>query len=992
MADEEKKVSKPKKKKPVEAEMTEAPLKARARKTAVPAVTLDEEPGQPADPDEAASSEASNASSSNAPSMEDELSGLGVPEALSRLLKHLTEEKGSASSPPEESEAKSSKSRKKRKPSVAEAEVPAAPEPDDSPVVPSILPILPLKDTVVFPMTVFPLAVGQERSIRLIEDLMAGSGPKLVGLVAQKNLEVEQAGPGDAYTIGTVAAVHKLLKVPDGTIRLAVQGLDKMQIIEYTETEPYLQARIEILYDAEEKTLQVEALMRNSLALFQRLVSLVPQIPDELLITAINVEQPRQLAYLIATSVRMELEQRQELLELPDVQTKLERLNVFLTKELEVLELGRKIQGQVQEELSKTQREYFLREQIRAIQKELGEDDPQSAEINAFREAIQKSKMPVEARREAERELDRLSKLPPAAAEYGVIKTYLDWLTTMPWDKSTEAPLDIGVAKRVLDEDHYDLEKIKERILEYLAVRKLRNERMPAPTRTAEPEASADGTTEEAEPKLNDGPLTYEDVHNYTGPREPILCFVGPPGVGKTSLGQSIARALGRKFTRMSLGGMRDEAEIRGHRRTYIGALPGRIIQAIRRAESNDPVFMLDEVDKIGTDYRGDPSSALLEVLDPEQNRDFRDHYMDVPFDLSKVMFIATANLLDPIPAPLRDRMEILQLAGYTEEEKVHIAFQHLIPKQLRAHALTEADVTVEEAAVRRIVREYTREAGVRNLEREIATVLRKVARGVAEGKNEKVVVTNEKVAELLGKPRYLADVAERTQQPGVATGLAVTEVGGDILFIEATRMPGNKQLIVTGQLGEVMKESAQAALSYVRSKAGEMGISPDFFDKNDLHIHIPAGAIPKDGPSAGITLTTAIASLLTGRPIHGDIAMTGEITLRGKVLPIGGVKEKVLAARRAGIKRVILPHQNERDLDDLPPELRNELEFFLVDSIEQVLEIALEKPGEPHVGAAIDTDIATATVSPSTNGTGNGFHDEQPITPPKPKGRKRAV
>ncbi len=854
------------------------------------------------------------------------------------------------------------------------------------PAIPEILPILPLKDTVVYPMTVFPLAVGQERSIKLIEDVVAGGQPRLVGLVAQRSAELEQAGPGDSFMIGTVAEVHKLLKVPDGTVRLAVQGLQKIEVIEYVQTEPYLKARIRVVEDISEGGVEVEALMRNSIALFQRLVSLVPQLPDDLLMAAINVDEPRQLAYLIATSVRMELEQRQQILETTSVMQKLEQLNTFLTKELEVLELGRKIQNQVQDELSKTQREYFLREQMKAIQKELGEDDPQTAEVNQFRDIIQKSKMPLEARREAERELDRLSKLPPAAAEYGVIKTYLDWLTSLPWDKSTEAPLDIGLARKVLDEDHYDLEKIKERLLEYLSVRKLRTDRAKIAEKTEKNGTNGEGDLGENLDELPevapaDGPLTYEDVHNYSGPREPILCFVGPPGVGKTSLGQSIARALGRKFTRMSLGGVRDEAEIRGHRRTYIGALPGRIIQAIRRAESNDPVFMLDEVDKIGMDYRGDPSSALLEVLDPEQNRDFRDHYLDVPFDLSKVMFIATANLLDPIPAPLRDRMEILQLAGYTEEEKVHIAFQHLIPKQLRAHALTDEDIEVQEAGVRRIIQDYTREAGVRGLEREVATVLRKVARMVAEGHTEKVVVNYDKVAELLGKPRYYSDVAERTQQPGVATGLAVTEVGGDILFIEATRMPGGKQLIVTGQLGEVMKESAQAALSYVRSKAKELKIDESFFDKSDIHIHIPAGAIPKDGPSAGIALTTALASLLTGRPIYGDIAMTGEITLRGKVLPIGGVKEKVLAAHRAGIKTVILPSRNERDLDDLPDELREQINFVLVDNIDQVLDTALEKDGEPHVSAtppnghiehAAEPDLAAAGKKPrSRNGNG---------------------
>lgn len=817
--------------------------------------------------------------------------------------------------------------------------------------IPEIIPILPLKDTVVYPLTVFPLAVGQERSIKLIEDLMQQPQPRLVGLVAQKNTEVEQAGVGDSFEIGSASAVHKLLRVPDGTIRLAVQGLEKIRIIEYVQTEPYLKARVEVISDDEEKDVATEALMRNSLTLFQRLVALVPQIPDELLVTAINVESPRQLAYLLATSVRMELEQRQELLELESVRTKLERLNSFLTKELEVLELGRKIQSQVQDELSKTQREYFLREQIKAIQKELGEDDPQSAEINQFRELIKNSKMPAEARREAERELDRLSKLPPAAAEYGVIKTYLDWLTTLPWDKSTEGPLDIALAKQVLDEDHYDLEKIKERLLEYMAVRKLRKER----TKAAEAEKPESTET------LNDGLPTSEDIHNG-GPREPILCLVGPPGVGKTSLGQSIARALGRKFTRMSLGGVRDEAEIRGHRRTYIGAMPGRIIQAIRRAESNDPVFMLDEVDKMGMDYRGDPSSALLEVLDPEQNRDFRDHYLDVPFDLSKVMFIATANLLDPIPAPLRDRMEILNLAGYTEEEKVHIAVRHLLPKQLKAHMLTEDDVEVEDSAIRKVIEDYTREAGVRGLEREVANVLRKVARGVAEGNTEKVVVNEAKVREYLGKQRFISEIAERTQQPGVATGLAVTQVGGDILFIEATRMPGSKQLTVTGQLGEVMKESAQAALSLVRSRAKELGISVDFFDKSDIHLHIPAGAIPKDGPSAGVALTIALASLLTGRPVHGDVAMTGEITLRGKVLPIGGVKEKVLAAHRAGIKKVLLPAQNERDLDDLTADLLKEIEVILVDNIDKALEVALVSQDE--------------AVKPGTN----GYHELESV------------
>jgi len=848
------------------------------------------------------------------------------------------------------------------------------------PRIPEIIPILPLKDTVVYPLTVFPLAVGQERSIRLIDEVAGSGGDRLVGLVAQNNLEVEQPGPNDSYRIGTLAMVHKLLKVPDGTIRLAVQGLEKIEIIEYIQTEPYLKARIRVLRDDPAEGVEIEALMRNSVSLFQRLVALVPQIPDELLMTAINVDDPRHLAYLIGTSVRMELEQRQEILETASVKEKLEKLNTFLTKELEVLELGRKLQSQVQDELNKTQREYFLREQLKAIQKELGEDDPQVAEINQLRELIKKSKMPTEARREADRELERLSRLPSAAAEYGVIKTYLDWLTTMPWGKSTEGPLNIIEARKVLDEDHYDLEKVKERILEYLAVRKLRQDRKQVEQAQNKAEAPDAGQPDTIEPLH--GPPTYDEVHHYTGPREPILCFVGPPGVGKTSLGQSIARALGRKFTRMSLGGMRDEAEIRGHRRTYIGAMPGRIIQALRRADADDPVFMLDEVDKIGSDYRGDPSSALLEVLDPEQNRDFRDHYLDVPFDLSKVMFVATANLLDPIPAPLRDRMEILFLSGYTEEEKLKIAINYLIPKQLKANALTVADAEFEDEATRRIIREYTREAGVRSLEREIATVLRKIARTVAEGLTEKTIINNDKVAELLGKQRYFFDVAERTQAPGVATGLAVTEVGGDILFIEATRMSGGKSLLVTGQLGDVMKESAQAALSYVRSRAKHLGIEPNFFEKNDIHIHIPAGSIPKDGPSAGITMTTAIASLLTGRPVHGDVAMTGEITLRGKVLPIGGVKEKVLAAHRAGLKTIILPKLNARDLDDLSQELRDELNFVLVDNIDEVLEAALGKPGESRLH---HNDLPEDEHT-SQNGQQNGE------ALPKSKGRKKSV
>mgnify|MGYP000547704823 CR=1 FL=1 len=776
------------------------------------------------------------------------------------------------------------------------------------PPIPEELPILPLKDTVVYPLTVIPLAVGQERSIRLVDDVVVGD--RLVGLVAQKSAEIEEAGPEDTFAIGTVAILHKLLKVPDGTLRLAVQGIERFRLVEYTTSKPYLKAKIELMPDLDERTVEVEALMRNALNLFQRLVSLVPYLPDELLMTAINLEEPRQLAYLIATSLRMNLETRQEILEIDSVKDKLEKITSILNKELEVLELGKKIQTQVQDEVSKTQREYFLREQMKAIQKELGEEDEQTMEINQLRDKVNEAKMPPEADKEARRELDRLAKLPTAAAEYSVIKTYLDWLIALPWNKSTQLEIDINKAREILEEDHYDLDKVKERILEYLSVRKLRGER--------------EGKE--------------ESLHS----REPILCFVGPPGVGKTSLGQSIARALNRKFVRMSLGGMRDEAEIRGHRRTYIGAMPGRIIQAIRRAESNDPVFMMDEVDKIGTDWRGDPSSALLEVLDPEQNRDFRDHYLDVPFDLSKVMFITTANLLDPIPPPLKDRMEILTLPGYTDEEKVKIAQRFLVNKQIKANALTAEDIQVNENALYTIIHEYTREAGVRNLEREIATICRKVAKGIAEGKPGPLLIEEGSVRDYLGRRRFFSEVAERTQMPGVATGLVVTEAGGDIIFIEATKMLGQKGLTLTGQLGEVMKESAQAALSYVRSKAVVLGIEPDFFDKADIHLHVPAGAIPKDGPSAGITMATALTSLLTGRPVKDDLAMTGEITLRGRVLPVGGVKEKVLAAHRAGIFTVILPQRNEGDLEELPPDLRKEMRFIFVENVDQVLDEAV--------------------------------------------------
>lgn len=786
--------------------------------------------------------------------------------------------------------------------------------------IPDVIPILPLRGVVVYPLTAQPLSIGQPRSLRLVEDVVASHD--VIGLVASKDPELEEPDPEDTYRVGTAAAIHRLFKAPDGTIRLIVQGLERIRIVEYVETEPYLKARVEVAPDVVEETSELEALRRNIGDIFRQVVSLVPSIPDELMMVTINVEDPRQLVYTVANYVRIRLEEAQEIIELDSVTTKARRLLNLLTKELEVLELGRKIQGEAQSEMEKVQREYFLREQLKAIQKELGEGDEQQMEVEEFRQKIKESGMPEEAEKEARRELDRLSKLPTAAAEYGVIRTYLDWLTSLPWSASTEDNLDVGHARQVLDEDHYDLEDIKDRILEYLAVRKLRQER-------------ADEREQE------------EMVDHIRREREGvILCFVGPPGVGKTSLGQSIARALGRKFIRMSLGGVRDEAEIRGHRRTYIGALPGRIMQAIRRAESKNPVFMLDEVDKLGRDFRGDPSSALLEVLDPEQNREFRDHYLDVPFDLSQVMFVTTANLLDPIPGPLRDRMEILTLSGYTEGEKVQIAQGYLIPRQRRENGLRPDEIEFTDESLRRMIRDHTREAGVRNLERVIGRVCRKLATQVAEGKaDETTVVEADDLLEYLGRPRYYPETAERTDIPGVATGLGWTPFGGDIMFFEATRMPGGKGFTVTGKLGDVMKESAYAARSYVRSKSDELGIPQGIFKKSDIHLHVPAGAIPKDGPSAGVTIATSLVSLLTGRCVRDDVGMTGEITLRGQVLPVGGIKEKVLAAHRAGLETVILPKRNEKDLDDVPEEVRDQLEFVLVENVDQVFETALCDP-----------------------------------------------
>jgi ATP-dependent Lon protease len=777
----------------------------------------------------------------------------------------------------------------------------------DAPV-PEQVPILPLRDTVLFPQSALPLGAGRESSVRLLEDVVRGG--RLIGVFTQRDPATEDPQEADLHRIGTLATVHKVLKQPDGTVRLVVQGLHRIRIAEMVQVRPYLAARIEPVPELSPPAgdLETEALARNAGNLFRQVVELSPMLPDELATVAQNVTQPDRLGDLIAAMLPVLTTQvKQELLETPDVKARLARLVSVLTKEAEVLALGSKIQSQVESEVGRSQREYYLREQMKAIQKELGQTDDRAQELDELRTKIEAAGMTEEAQKEALRELDRLSKMPPAAAEYTVARTYLDWLVALPWSKQTTDNLDINEARRVLDEDHSGLEKVKERILEYLAVKSMR----PAG-------------------------------------KDPILCFVGPPGVGKTSLGRSIARALGRKFHRISLGGMRDEAEIRGHRRTYIGALPGQIIQGLRRAESKNAVLMLDEVDKLGMDFRGDPASALLEVLDPEQNVAFRDHYIDVAFDLSKVLFITTANVLDTVPAPLRDRMEIIEIAGYTEEEKVRIARSHLVPKQVTDHGMIEGEhLQWTDAALRLLVRGYTREAGLRNLERAIAAVTRKVAKRRVEGRTDRAEVTEALVGELLGVPKYMhEELEERTSIPGVAIGMSWTPTGGEILFIEATRMKGSKTLTLTGQLGDVMKESAQAALSWVRSHVSELGIRSDYWETSDLHVHVPAGAIPKDGPSAGVTLVTALVSLMTQRPVRSDLSMTGEVTLSGRVLPVGGIKEKVLGARRAGIKTIILPKRNEKNLiEDVPSQVRDGMTFHLVDTVDQVLNLALEEP-----------------------------------------------
>ena len=805
--------------------------------------------------------------------------------------------------------------------------------------IPDVLPVLPLKDIVIYPFAVQPLGVGQERSIRLIDDVMRGD--RLVVLVAQKSAETEQAGPDDIYRIGTVSRVARMIRMPDGTIQIIVQGLERVDIGEFTQEKPYLAAHVTLKPDMQEDDKETEAIKRNVVSYFQRLVALVQNVPEGVAAATLNLEEPRQVVYVIATFMQMELELRQKLLELDSVRAKLENLSSYLTHELEIFELGKKIQTSAQEEMGKVQREYLLREQLKAIQRELGEESEEQATVNELRRKIDEAKMPEEALKEANRELSRLEKLPTISPEYSIIRTYIELLASLPWSKSTGEKIDVPHAREVLDHDHYDLEKIKDRILEYLAVRRLKEERVAVRLKE---EAEAAANHADREGRTPTQPLQSDEATRQIN-REPILCFVGPPGVGKTSLGQSIARALGRKFARMSLGGIRDEAEIRGHRRTYIGAMPGRIIQTLRRVEANDPVVMLDEVDKVGADWRGDPSSALLEVLDPEQNYNFRDNYLDLAFDLSRVMFIATANALEPIPAALRDRMEILELSGYTEEQKLHIARNYLLPKQLQANGLNKDELTVDDNALRRIARDYTREAGVRNLEREIGSLCRKVAKQIAEGRETPIAVTADQVPEYLGRQRFFEEAAERIDRPGIATGLVWTAVGGEIIFIEAAAMPGKQsQLTLTGQLGDVMKESAMAALSYVRSNAIALGLPQNVFEEQNIHIHVPAGAIPKDGPSAGVTMVTVLVSLASGRKVRSDVAMTGEITLRGKVMPIGGIKEKVLAAYRSGIRTVILPKKNEMDLmEDLPKELRDQMHFVFATDIRQVLEAALE-------------------------------------------------
>ncbi len=775
---------------------------------------------------------------------------------------------------------------------------------DGSRSLPTSVGVLPLRDTVTFPEMLVPLNVGQERSIELINEALRGD--RTIAMVASKHPELEVPGPGELYEVGVIGVIARMIRVPDGTLRVLIQGGQRVHFDRWASTDPYLIAEVSELPDVVVATPELTALMRNVQQTFASIVSDVPYLPEELQIMVANVEDPSLLTHLIAGALRLKTDEKQALLEELDVGKRLRRLSEILARELEVVQIGSKIQSQVQSELEKGQREYFLRQQLKAIQEELGEADEAQAEANELREQLEAIALPEDVRKQVDRELARLERLQPAMAEYGVVRSYLEWIASLPWDTATEENLDLKHAATVLDEDHYDIAQVKGRILEFLAVRSLK------------PDA-----------------------------RGGILCFVGPPGVGKTSLGRSIARALGRRFERISVGGMRDEAEIRGHRRTYIGAMPGVILRAMRDVGANNPLLMIDEIDKMGADFRGDPSSAMLEVLDPEQNGTFRDHYLDLPFDLSGVMFVTTANTLDTIPGPLRDRMEVIQLAGYTEEEKLEIAKRYLVPRQIERNGLTPSKIAFTESGLRAIIADFTREAGVRQLEREIGTACRKVARQLAEGTlKRKLTVSGPKVRELLGKPRFYTETRRRTSRPGVATGLAWTPYGGEVLFIEATTMPGRGRLTITGQLGDVMQESAQAALSYIRSNVSDVlpDLPADWFATHDLHIHVPAGATPKDGPSAGVTMVTALASVLSGRLVRADVAMTGEITLTGQVLPIGGLKEKALAAQRNKIRCVIAPALNEPDVDEIPEHLRRDLEFRFVSTVDEVLETALQR------------------------------------------------
>ena len=768
--------------------------------------------------------------------------------------------------------------------------------------IPEVLPILPLFDAALFPKMVLPLVVMQPESIKLIDEAMSQN--RLIGLiVVKKPSEDNVHAQDDLNTVGTSALILKMAKTEDNKLQLLAQGLGRFKVKKYVQEKPYLQASLEHIKEIDTKDKEIEALMSNMIDQFTRIAELSPGLPQEIVVMARSIKEPGILADMIASTINSSLEEKQKVLETFDTKKRLKEVTRLVNHQLEILELGNKIQSQVKGDMDKRQREYYLREQLKAIKEELGEKDEAAVEIEDYRAKIDEKNLPEDARKEAERELNRLSRMHPSSAEYTVASTYLDWLTVLPWHESTEDNLDIKKARIILDKDHFGLDKAKKRILEYLAVRKLK------------PESKG-----------------------------PILCFAGPPGTGKTSLGRSIAQALGRQFFRISLGGVRDEAEIRGHRRTYVGALPGRIIQGIRRSGSNNPVFMLDEIDKVGSDFRGDPSSALLEVLDPEQNFSFSDHYLDVPFDLSKVMFITTANILDTIPPALLDRMEVLKLLGYTLDEKIRIANRYLIPRQREAHGLKSKQLSFTKGAVKRIISGYTREAGLRNLEREIASICRGVAAGIAEKKVASVAIKVENISEYLGPVRLISEAKARTSIPGVATGLAWTQAGGELLFIEATSMRGSKGLTLTGQLGDVMKESATAALSFIRSNADTIGIPEDYFEKHDIHIHVPAGAIPKDGPSAGVTMLTALTSLLTHKTINKDLAMTGEITLRGQVLPIGGLKEKVLAAHRAGIKAIIIPKWNEKDLEDIPKEIQEKIRFYPVEKMQDVLKIAFQK------------------------------------------------